>query len=425
MSKSTPQFIDTIGNKVNSVPQVLDPPNVNDRVMFKPVLNTKGNVNIPLPGKNVMTIEPDGTVRMYKRGSELPIMSFESIKTGALHADQVLTVGDQDGWRVELAGVTSLYPIRYWNGATSKFSLDTLGNLLISGIISASEIHIPSILAGVNSFHADSFGNVWWNSITLAAATCYIKKNATVRFSNIILDTSVTINDGVLTGGIIQTAISGQRIVISSNLLKSYDSGGILRMRLDEELFRFYDIYGSLSGYINGNVAGSSSILALTAPNTHNASIYLYGGTVTPYIFFEGHMLPRANDIWSLGYLNLNWKYLYLSDDTSNGGIIFGDILRLYMSDVNSVRIDGNLHVGTGSIDIKNINAGISWNGVPYLTATSMKLIVSKYLLLHNSNADLSPGSAGLIYFNTVTSRFRGFDGSIWRDLCFYDERNA
>lgn len=29
------------------------------------------------------------------------------------------------------------------------------------------------------------------------------------------------------------------------------------------------------------------------------------------------------------------------------------------------------------------------------------------------------------VFFSSATGRFRGYDGSAWRDLCFYDERNA
>lgn len=45
-------------------------------------------------------------------------------------------------------------------------------------------------------------------------------------------------------------------------------------------------------------------------------------------------------------------------------------------------------------------------------------------LILRVRNSDPT-GVQGMIFFHSGTGRFRGFDGTTWRDLCFHDERNT
>lgn len=70
------------------------------------------------------------------------------------------TIPTTAGWRIEQGDPT--YPIRYWNGTTTKFTVDNAGNVAISGSVTASSlvggsIDIPSV--GGTGFHVDSAGN--------------------------------------------------------------------------------------------------------------------------------------------------------------------------------------------------------------------------------------------------------------------------
>jgi len=166
-----------------------------------PMLATNGNMQIPLPNRSMISVDVDGTAHMYDP-DEAPILDFDSIKTGTLHASQVLTVGDPatDGWRVEISGVDATYPMRYWDGTTTKFSLDKNGNVVISGSLVAGEIHIPDEDTTANSFHVDSTGNVWLGctSTQWAAghenAKAYVINDGSARFQKVTLDTDVIIS---------------------------------------------------------------------------------------------------------------------------------------------------------------------------------------------------------------------------------------
>ena len=165
-----------------------------------PMLATSGNMQIPLPGGNIISMDVDNTTHILDSNSA-PILDFDSIKTGTLHASQTLKVGDPaiTGWRVEMSGVNSTYPIRYWNGTTTKFSLDKSGNVVISGSLVAGEIHIPSEDAA-DSFHTNVLGDSWWgcNTTLWAAghenAKAYVINDGSARFQKITLDTDVIIS---------------------------------------------------------------------------------------------------------------------------------------------------------------------------------------------------------------------------------------
>jgi hypothetical protein len=176
-----------------------------------PIISTNGDMQIPLPNRSVITINVDGTAHMHDN-EELPILSFDSIKTGTLHASQTLTVGDEDGWRVEISGVSATYPMRYWDGTTTKFSLDKNGNVVISGSIIAGEIHIPDEDTTANSFHVKSTGNTWWGCTSTAwagdhsSAAAYVLNTGEARFKNVTLEENVIIS-GIKAGS--EIAIQG------------------------------------------------------------------------------------------------------------------------------------------------------------------------------------------------------------------------
>jgi hypothetical protein len=182
--KIYPEYKAQRGDKIIPQDLVIPEGNVTPGVPLTTVQTTGNESVINLPGSNVIKIRSDGTLYMEDI-NRLPIMSFESIKTGTLHAAQKLTVGGEGAteWRIELSGTNSTFPLRYWNGTTTKFSLDAVGNVIVSGVLTAGEIHIPSVGTGANSFHVDGNGNVWWDSISLATAPTYIKSNGEASFS--------------------------------------------------------------------------------------------------------------------------------------------------------------------------------------------------------------------------------------------------
>lgn len=60
-----------------------------------------------------------------------------SIMTGYLHAETVITIGPTTGWRVQLSGGESQYPIAYTDGDNVNFYVDNEGNVFVAGSITA------------------------------------------------------------------------------------------------------------------------------------------------------------------------------------------------------------------------------------------------------------------------------------------------
>lgn len=459
---------------------VLPIPNRYERALT-PMISTSGQAQIIMPNRGIITIDPDGTTHIQDKDVK-PILDFDSIKTGILHADQVLTVGDSAGWRVEISGVTATYPIRYWDGVTSKFSIDKNGNVVLSGSLIASEIHIPSVAAGANSFHVDVTGNVWWNSALLAGANHYVKKDGTAKFKSITLETNVIIKDlqgGSVIAGTYIDELEANKIVAGTGIINALsvknvltlgnasNDGVIASYNWDDSVPGFYlsggatPIFKIIGGVIVAgtiataltnqrielNTAGyENSIAFWNSDNALCAKISGYVLSGNPWLSVEGNIFlagyslraandiqatriyigplltasyfetnlssdiisnrtlaPETNDLQALGSTTLNWRSLYLSDFSSYG-IYFGSTKRIYMVDASSVKIEGNLHIGTGSIDILNQAAFLAWGGeaclgVP-ITGGISSVIVYK---------DFVP--------NTTSSKSLGYTDKRWSNI--------
>ena len=78
---------------------------------------------------------------------------------GSVHQgkERVFSLPTQGTWRVDLAN--RQYPIRYWNGTTTRFSVDASGNVSTTGNITAASVDIPGV--GQQGIHIDgSTGNM-------------------------------------------------------------------------------------------------------------------------------------------------------------------------------------------------------------------------------------------------------------------------
>ncbi len=166
------------------------------------------------------------------------------------------------GWRVEL-GHPSL-PIRYWNGTTTKFSVDNAGNVVVTGSVSAGSfiggsIDIPSV--GGAGFHVDSSGNfaTGATSATSSAAAFSVTPSGTVTLKK-------------------QLVIYGSSADAAFNIA-SLLAGG----------FSFGDRTNATDTSIQRSAAGIlsvtdllelSSVTAPSAPSSTKVRIYDNGGTL-------------------------------------------------------------------------------------------------------------------------------------------------
>lgn len=135
------------------------------------------------------------------------------------------------GYRIEINSAGS-YPLRYWNGATTKFSVDTSGNVYISGNIQAgtgSSISatylIGGTITGKTIIISGATGILKSSNYSAGIAGWQIKGNGDAEFNvvtvrgNIQAGAGSSISAGYLIGG----TITGKTIIIDgvAGILKS------------------------------------------------------------------------------------------------------------------------------------------------------------------------------------------------------------
>lgn len=309
-----------------------------------PMLATNGAMQIALPNRSIISVDVDGSAHMLDSDNG-PILDFDSIKTGTLHASQILTVGNAAGWRVELSGVNADYPIKYWDGTDIKFSLDKNGNVSISGSITASEIHIPSTAAP--GFHVDTSGNVWWNSTTLAGASHYVKEDGVAKFKSITLETSVIIKDlqaGSVIAGTYIDELEANKITAGTGIINALSVKALLTMgdasndgiiasyNWDDAVPGFYlkggvtPIFKIIGGtIIAGTIKTASSgkrVELNTTGNTNEVAFYNADDTLSGKIYGAGTEVQGGPWIFLTAKTLINNSLVLTGDLTVRGGDI-------------------------------------------------------------------------------------------------------
>ena len=131
-----------------------------------------------------------------------------NIADGFLQSENFIT--GSAGWQITASGIV-------------EFNSGTFRGSLVAG-----SIDIPDTTTA-NSFHVDSSGNAWWGATTLAASTASITKAGVLTAVSGVIG-GTTISATALTGGIFQTATSGQRVLITAtgNRMQFYSSTGLV-----------------------------------------------------------------------------------------------------------------------------------------------------------------------------------------------------
>lgn len=136
--------------------------------------------------------------------------------------------------------------------------------------------------------------------------------------------------DITITGGIIQTGTSGQRVVISGSIIESYDSSGVSRWKTNSNGYRLVNEYGTLNTDVIGDSLWSSAAMKVSwaikcdgiADTGTGMNIYTHGWQITFQGYWgtgNGITLSSTVDstlVLSGDTITLNWKNLY-SDGTN------------------------------------------------------------------------------------------------------------
>jgi len=201
--------------------------------------------------------------------------------------------------------------------AAAPFSVDLDGNVIanqatIAGTITANAGAIGGFSVGSDYIRdaANSFGLA--STVTggddvrfWAGATFANRATAPFRLTEAGLATIV--------GGTFQSATSGKRVVISGNRLEAYDSGGVLRFRIDNDdsngTILFYDSAATLKGGIIASDlsagAGSMSFAGVGGYIYFNQQIKTNGGIV-----------PEVDNSVTCGATGLRWSEVWAANGT-------------------------------------------------------------------------------------------------------------
>lgn len=251
-------------------------------------------------------------------------------------------VWDSSGARTSGKGIAMTpYGIIGHNGTKPTFSIDIDGNALFSG----------SLTAGISI-------------------------------------SSPIITGGTMTGGTLQTAASGSRVVISgegfySNKIALYygsDStpngeiySSTIGMYINNPVSGGYIIIGTADGVgmlLSGSYIGTKA-LAPMANNTYNLgdSSHMWNRVYTNALILAvntanitGELIPSTSGTYSLGASTYKWYCVYTENVGSNGNYFYFD---------NTGRIEASNHIDPEVAGTYNLGGSVRyWNDISYKTLT-------------------------------------------------------
>ncbi len=192
-----------------------------------------------------------------------------------------------------------------------------------------------------------------------------IKYNGDVEFSSGTFRANVT--GATITGGLIQSSTSGQRVVIQSDELNFYDSSDTLRMALnsDTDGITLYDELGVRQGGISGdNQWGNYSVLMLHYTGVGN-QISMYFSDIANVSAKD--FIPDTNNTFDLGSSTYKWKDLYISGSIIGGSgisleagedLVLGDAVYISTGGLAATKTIENVEDGSDAVIY-----GTRWGG--------------------------------------------------------------
>ena len=235
--------------------------------------------------------------------------------------------------------------------------------------------------------------------------------NAEIQSAKIASINADTITTGTLTGRTVQTAESGDRV--SLEITGAVYPHNILLYTADVIRGR---LFSSATG-LNISAAQTGDEIFFTIAGV--SSVWMAAGSVT------SRTLVPISTAENLGLSGYKWKDLHLSGNIYVDGNVDGVDVSAHAANASAHHssTSDNLTITPANVDIK-ADGYIRRAGTNYVQLTASAFDMYKPLILNTLASDPS-SETGKIIFHTGTGHFRGFDGSNWRDLCFYDERNA
>lgn len=288
--------------------------------------------------------------------------------------------------------LSDLRELQIGQGGANVFRADRDGIFMGAKTFAAAPFSVDmsgSVVATKIQIVAAAGSQIDWSYIQNIAIENADIVDATIQSAKIASLDANKINVGTLTGFLIQTAVSGQRVVIdsSNDYIKFYDSNGNLSGTIAGA--PTYGIYADGDFYINGNLQGVGNLFAyryyanagsgsgiepiydnsITSGTSSRrwSNVYsqagdfagnvtvggnVYGSFYTPNGCTSGHHQPYYDNTYDLGNTTYMWRNLFIRGYLWTSGTIMGS-LNPYSA--------GTYNLGSASL---------YWNEVNYKTLT-------------------------------------------------------
>jgi hypothetical protein len=285
-------------------------------VFYVQVDTATGTANLYLAGNAVFigTVNASTIIgsQIFAGGTSVGTAPFSVTTSGAVTADNLLLTGG-----VITIG-TSNNTFRFtetdglWMGNTTFSSAPF--RVTMSGSATANDLTLTggrfNVGTGTNTLQFNTTDGLFLGSTSASTAPFKASMSGAVTATDITMTGSSTITGGTITGGTIRTSVTGERIVLTDDSLKTYNSSGNLNgptwgsagntygdislyddgtevLRIENALagqgFSFIPLNGALTVYVDpvftGSVQGAGTKLSYdTATNT----LTLLDGNSTP-----------------------------------------------------------------------------------------------------------------------------------------------
>lgn len=276
--------------------------------------------------------------------------------------------------------------LAYLNGGinvnSGAFTVDTVGNLTVSGTSNFKDAIYNSIGALTINDHANVLGDLRVRNIYPEADASYDIGNSTDQFRALYLDATggayvgdvatgyiALNNSGLYSYGDYTTYIGSQnhdvQIAPNQNILLYPGSGDIFTYNLVPDSDDVYNIGNSSGRYVNqylsnasyvGNTSGSYTRYGSSGPSAYGTNLFLYSdGSVTAnpagavYLnpisgnSYSYNFMPNDNLTWDLGSSVYNWLNGYFENVIAYGGYGSGGT-----TINNTIHTEGNIYTDSG-----------------------------------------------------------------------------
>lgn len=241
----------------------------------------------------------------------------------------------------------------------------TIGtNVNITGNITGGSIVIGS---GSTSFHVDASANMWLGATTFAAAPFKVSNAGAATASGLAINGSSTFagsitSSATITGGTVQTAASGNRVVMTGSSLQVINSAGTSTLSLNitaaVPVIAFTGTSGGVTATSSLLLASTASSLALSGQT--GLSITANGGTLSIFRDGSNNISITTGGVSVAGVTNfannifLSSTNLYLRTADTNHGLV-------YSSSFGGTGLDGPVLFGYASGVLGTTGSGSVW----------------------------------------------------------------